>query len=786
MYFHKIDHPFNFSPSAQPEIEPLAEFGPDVFQVAISVPGAESPGLESQLGDLPRRQGDAEVQTGGEEGRFRLEHSDAQGLILRHSSGAPVLNSHPVLPYGTSGQKWMFSFRLGGIEGFYGMGEKNIGFEKSRIRTKFWNTDVWADFAGPEVESGTTDPMYASFPVLILRSGGYWIAFIISGGYPAFMDTGAKQVIEGVKDPGVDLDFFYLGATGPEDRKGRCILAAAESLEELIPRINRIAGLPRRFPLWALGYHQSRWGYGSLDDLEELSGRFTRENIPCDGLWLDIDYMHEYRVFTLNTTGFIGAEQRLLALGQTGRRVVPILDPALKREEGNPLVEEARTGGLFSLNPSGKPYVGFVWPGASYFPDFSLPETRAWWSRNAADLAARGFAGFWVDMNDPSTGSSSVDDMLFSRGSIPHEAYHNDYARDMTRATMEGLARAYPDRRPFVLSRSGSLGSSRWGALWTGDNMSNYHHLNKGIEMVLSLSLSGMPMAGMDVGGFGGDCTAELSLDWHRAAFLFPIYRNHSASGTAPQEPWQFDRRTLGEISQAIRARYTFLPYLYQLMIRYTSAGEPLIRPMIYGSFNPDTAHCADQYYIGPHLIQAPKLSAGQKTRAINLPPGDWAGIFTPHELSGPETAEISLDEHPFPVYLKAGVLLPIQPWREDIQSSDQVALSNPGFVLYPGGLDDGVPAGQPILETGEYILDEPDGWKYTRHQEGIRWRVGSTAEGMEITLESGSLAGQEFDFYLWARRTSVLCNGSPVVFKPGKNPVPGSQVPVWKARIRV
>ncbi|GAB6090759.1 TIM-barrel domain-containing protein [Spirochaeta dissipatitropha] len=702
-----------------------------------------------------------------------------------------MLVSHPAMPFGVSGEKWLLSFSLQGVGGFYGMGEKNIGFEKSQVRTRFWNTDVWADFAAQDVEFGTTDPMYASFPVLILNANGHWLAIILPGSYPAFMDTGAKQVIEGVQDSGADLDFFYLGSKGSTAVKradgscvgmAQCIIAAAEDMASLIPKVNRIAGLPQRFPLWALGYHQSRWGYSSLAELEDLSEEFSNLHIPCDGLWLDIDYMHEYRVFTLNHFGFDNIESRLAELYRNGRRVVPILDPGMKREDGNSLVNEAMENELFCQNSAGTEYTGFVWPGASYFPDFSLDKTRTWWARESAALALQGFSGFWVDMNDPSTGASCVDDMRFNHGQYPHEAYRNDYARDMTRATSEGLRKADPGKRPFVLSRSGSLGSSRWGALWTGDSMSNYHHLNKGIEMILSLSLSGMPMVGMDVGGFGGDCTDELAVDWHRASFLLPIFRNHSAADTKPQEPWRFNEASLGRITQAIRARYSLLPYLYQQMIKYSSKGESIVRPMLYHEWSEATRTCSDQYYIGPQIFQAPKLEEGQKSRNVVFPSGEWAGLFTHQQIRSGQISAINLLEHPFPVFIKAGAVIPIQGWDETINSSDQVDLRSPSFLIYPGKQE----TDWQQSEISEYVFDDSDGWGYMLNDESLRWTVCSRSGQLEIQTECQKPQTGEYDLYVFGERSAIRLNGETYTPTAAENPLPGSTVPVWKVRIPV
>jgi alpha-glucosidase len=752
MYFHKIDHPYNFLSSSDIALYPGDNERSDFLWVG------KGPGSDSWIANDSSFHGAL----------------GPQGLQVQDSTGQKLLESHPVLPFGTSGTKWMFSFSCKNVQAYYGMGEKNIGFEKSGKRTKFWNTDVWADFPSAQIETKDTDPMYASFPVLLVYTQETWVGLIVETSYPSFIDTGAKQVIEGIKDPAEDIDFFYLGASGGQPKLW---ITATPHFGELVARVSRFSGLPSRFPLWALGYHQSRWGYGTLDDLETLDSKFASLEIPCDGLWLDIDYMHEYRVFTLSPGVFDQISVRLSRLRSKGRQIVPILDPGLKREKNNPLVQSAIDQDLLCHNANGQPYVGFVWPGATYFPDFSLGETREWWANRTQELASHGFSAFWVDMNDPSTGSSMSDDMLFGRGTQSHESYHNDYGRDMTRATFEGLRKAYPDRRPFVMSRSGSIGSSKWGALWTGDNLSNYFHLQKGIEMVLSLSISGMSMVGVDICGFGGDCWDELALDWYRAGCLFPIFRNHSADGTRAQEPWQFSAPTLRGITQVVRTRYTFLPYLYQQHLAYTSTGQPILRPMIYDRWSPEVKDIADQFFIGEDLFQAPKLKESTTSRRIFFPTGLWTNVFTGTCYPGSTTEDIDLILEPFPLYARVGVPIPIHPRSDQLRSSQDIDLKNPWFLLFLRPDE----SQSETTVTRTFEIDAPDGWDYLTSTRTLEVQVSLRSKLVDIRFSFSDGQGPIPEFYVIGEKPRVMINGRVVEVHEAINPIPGSSVKGWK-----
>jgi len=57
----------------------------------------------------------------------------------------------------------------------------------------------------------------------------------------------------------------------------------------------------------------------------------------------------------------------------------------------------------------------------------------------------------------------------------------------MARSTYKGMKMGNAAKRPFVLTRAGFIGSQRYAATWTGDNLSNWEHLHMSLPMVLQL-----------------------------------------------------------------------------------------------------------------------------------------------------------------------------------------------------------------------------------------------------------------------------------------------------------
>ena len=338
---------------------------------------------------------------------------------------------------------------------------------------------------------------------------------------------------------------------------------------------------------------------------------------------MDLEYMRGFRVFDTSKDAFPGgAKETAAILAKNHRRIVPILDPGVKQEPGYHVYDDGLANDVFCRNAEGKPFVGLVWPGETVFPDFTLEHAREWWAGYVAGFREEGFGGTWIDMNDPSTGAVDPTGMRFRNGNEPHEPYHNQYALGMHMATYAGFVRARPDERPFILSRSGFTGSSRFGAVWTGDNISNRFYLRNSIPAAIGMSLSGMPFNGPDLGGFGGNTDDALMSDWVKTDFLFPFFRNHSAIGTRRQEPWQFKPTTLRVMRHYIRLRYRLLPYLYNLFIEQEESGDPSLRPMFYHFGDEGLDSIDDQFMVGPFILQAPHVGE-ERLRDMLLPGGE-------------------------------------------------------------------------------------------------------------------------------------------------------------------
>ena len=233
--------------------------------------------------------------------------------------------------------------------------------------------------------------------------------------------------------------------------------------------------LPPRF---ALGYHQCRWNYNDEDDVRYVHGQFEALDIPYDVLWLDIEHTDGKRYFTWDSFKFPKPKEMQQLLAATGRKMVTIVDPHIKKDPNYAVYQEASDKKLFIQKPDGSELDGWCWPGSSAYLDFTSEMVRDWW---AGRFSYDNYVGStetlytWNDMNEPSVFNGpevSMDKDAKSLAGVEHREWHNLYGMYMQQATATGLLRRNADqnKRPFVLSRSFYAGSQRWGAIWTGDN----------------------------------------------------------------------------------------------------------------------------------------------------------------------------------------------------------------------------------------------------------------------------------------------------------------------------
>jgi alpha-glucosidase (family GH31 glycosyl hydrolase) len=121
-------------------------------------------------------------------------------------------------------------------------------------------------------------------------------------------------------------------------------------------------------------------------------------------------------------------------------------------------------------------------------------------------------------------------------------------------------------KRPFILSRSASLGSGKFTYHWSGDNLSSFGDLKNSISSIFNFNIFGIPFTGSDICGFMENASKELCLRWYNLGVFYPFSRNHNFLNAKEQYPWSFDEGkndTINIIKKSINIRYSLLRYMY-------------------------------------------------------------------------------------------------------------------------------------------------------------------------------------------------------------------------------
>ncbi len=638
--------------------------------------------------------------------------------------------------------------RLPDSEACYGLGQRASSINQRGQKVSLWNADPLPGYLRD------ADPVYLSIPFYLGTQSE--LAFGILWDNPA-----RGSVDLGAADPG-EMTFFA------EEGELRFYFFAGPTVPAVLKQYTALTGRMPLPPLWALGFHQSRWGYDSEAAFRRLAQEFRRRHLPCDVLYFDIDYMDGYRCFTWNRARFPLLPGLLSDLEQEGFKAVAILDPGIKIDANYAVYQSGLRDAAFLKYPDGKLVSAPVWPGNCHFPDFTSAPARAWWSEQILGLTQAGFAGLWNDMNEPTA-------ITFQRGTtlpdyVVHDwdgagqthggGGHNVYGMLMARATREGLQKHRPEKRPFVMTRAAYAGAQRYTSTWTGDNAATWEHLRLSISMVLNAGLSGMAFTGPDVGGFAGDPDGELFTRWMQLGSMLPYFRVHSMAGTAPHEPWSYGEPYESIVRKYLELRYRLMPYIYSTFAQCAQEGTPIVRPLFMSDpTDPELRGRDDAFMLGDVILVAPVLEPGATERELYLPRGVWYEYDTGKLIDGSRSVTIAAPLERMPIYVRAGKVLPLWPVMQYV---GEKPLAEPCLRAYAG--------------SGETTLYEDAGEGLAYQQGDYRWSYFSCK-----FLPSGQFAvewrraGQYQPPYRQLRMEIVGISGEPErVFMDGQS------APIW------
>ncbi len=589
--------------------------------------------------------------------------------------------------FGTAGERWTASIAIEEGTSLYGTGEVSGPLRRNGRVVETWNTDAYGYMDDAK-------SLYTSHPwVLAVRADGT--------AFGVLADTTNRCEI--------DLtDGIVFRAVGPPQP---VIVLEGDSPQAVMRLLGDITGTITMPPKWAVGYHQCRYSYDPATRVMEVAREFRDRDIPADVIWMDIDYMDGYRVFTFDDKDFPDPKALNESLAELGFHNVWMIDPGIKKEDGYFVYDEGTANDVWTKRADKTTvFEGEVWPGVCVFPDYTNAAVRTWWAGLYEDFMGYGITGVWNDMNEPAVFNTPTKTMPEDNwhdadpelgGPDSHARYHNVYGMLMVKATREGVMATNPDKRPFVLSRANFMGGHRYGATWTGDNSADWYHLDVSISMTLNLGLSAQPFAGPDIGGFAGNGPPELFARWIGFGALLPFSRGHTAKGNIDKEPWAFGPEIEATSRRALERRYRLMPHIYTLFREASLTGMPIARPLFFADpVDPALRTEDDAFLLGAGLLVAAQMQPA-RDRLIALPKPIDGIAWREFDFPSFDGGRDSKDPDQPALYIKPGAIIPTGPVMEFVNEKPLDPLT---LIVY---LDaDG-------RATGTLYEDAGTGWDY-------------------------------------------------------------------------
>ncbi len=573
------------------------------------------------------------------------------------------LETDKVILKDEQGFHWEESYELGSdivkmskisedAENFYGLGDKPTHLNLKGKRLENWATDSYAFGSG-------TDPIYKSIP--------FYVGLHHNTAYGVFFDNTFRTFFDFCNERRHVTSFWALGG------EMNYYFIHGPQVQEVVEKYTQLTGVPELPPLWALGFHQCKWSYYPESKVKEITGKFRELNIPCDAIYLDIDYMDGFRCFTWDKEKFPEPVRMVKELADDGFKTVVIIDPGIKIDYSYDVFLEGLENDYFCKRADGPYMKGKVWPGECYFPDFTKPEVREWWAGLFKGLIEEtGVAGVWNDMNEPAVmdvpGKSFPDDVRHDYDGHPcsHRKAHNIYGMQMARATYHGVQRSAHPNRPFVITRSAYSGTQRYTSTWMGDNVATWEHLVVANRQIQRMCMSGYSFAGTDIGGFAEQPNGELFARWIQLGVFHPFFRVHSSGDHGEQEPWSFGDEITNISRKFIEIRYQLLPYIYTAFWKYIEHGLPILKSLVmYDQADYQTHYRTDEFIFGEQMLICPINEPNAKGRRMYIPKGIWFDYWSNSVIKGGKEYWIDADIDSMPIFVKSGAVIPKYPIQQ-------------------------------------------------------------------------------------------------------------------------
>jgi alpha-glucosidase (family GH31 glycosyl hydrolase) len=529
------------------------------------------------------------------------------------------------------------SFVLDDSEALYGGGARALGMNRRGNRLQLYNKAHY----GYETHS---ELMNFTMP-LVLSSKMYAIHF------------------DNPQIGWLDLDSKHDNTLAYETIGGRKTyqVIVGDSWADLVGNYTLLTGRQPLPPRWAFGNFASRFGYHSEKEARATLDKFARDGIPVDAIifdlyWFSKEIKGSMGDLAFRPEDFPDPKRMIDDFAKQGINTVLVTEPFILTTSKR--WDEAVADDILAKGADGKPYTYDFYFGNTGLIDIFGDKGHDWFWNIYKQFTQMGVAGWWGDLGEPEVHPA---ELVHATGTA--DQVHNIYGHEWAKLLADGYRKDFPDRRPFILMRSGYSGSQRFGLIpWSGDVNRSWGGLQSQPEIALQMGMQGLAYMHSDLGGFANpNLDDELYVRWLQYGVFQPIFRPH-AQEEVPSEPVWRDAPTEALAKQAVLLRYSLLPYNYTLAFENSLHGTPLMRPLFFAE--PDNARLygdAASYFWGDAFLVSPVVKPGVTTQHMYFPAGSYWFDFASGEVhEGGSEADVAVAPDHIPVYVKGGAFVPM------------------------------------------------------------------------------------------------------------------------------
>jgi alpha-D-xyloside xylohydrolase len=543
-----------------------------------------------------------------------------------------------------------------------------------------------------------------------------------------------------------------------------------KSMDEIIKGYRTLTGKSQIMPKWAMGFWQSRERYKTQDQILSTLEEFRKLKFPIDNIVLDWFYWPETKwgSHQFDKSRFPDPKAMVDSIHAMHTHMMISVWPKFyattkhfkEFEEHGWMYEQA-------VKDSIRDWVGPGYVG-SFYDAYSSGARQLFWKQMYDNLYTLGIDAWWMDASEPNI--LDCTDMKYRKELCgptalgPSTEYFNAYALMNAEAIYNGQRGVAPNKRVFLLTRSGFAGLQHYStATWSGDIATRWEDMKAQIAAGMNFSISGIPYWTMDIGGFcvedryvkgqmvynqTGKVDAdykewrELNTRWYQFGAFAPLYRAH---GQYPyREPWNIAPQgtpTYNSILYYTQLRYRLMPYIYTLAGMTYFDDYTIMRPLVMDFSNDaNVENIGDQYMFGPALMVCPVYTYQARNREVYFPKGtNWYDFYTGKLIQGGQYVTVHAPYERMPLFVHEGSIIPVGP---ELQYTGEKTADPIVLYVYRG-------------KDGHFTLYEDEGVSYD-YEKGAYSNIPFSYNEAKGTLTIGERKG-EFKGMLNARTFVIV-----------------------------